>query len=168
MRPQLFQRPSGRWWTALAVALAVLVVARTNTVDAPADAMTIGPGGPESSSRPAAARAPVSGFTLPGAPDAGDSTRYLWTLESEIRALESELAVERARAELLQESYGALEEKFLLLTAALPLLVTDSERNGRPNGRPNAGSNEDPNDPTNPSVSTGPSRSGLHFERNPR
>ena len=134
--------------------------------------MAIGPGGPESSSRPAAPRAPVAGFTLPGAPDAGDSTRYLWTLESEIRALESELAVERARAELLQESYGALEEKFLLLTAALPLLVADSERSGRPDEspdeNPDEGSDEGPTDPTNPSVSTGPSRSGLHFERNPR
>ena len=163
MTNSIIQRPSGGWWTALGVALAVLVVARTNTVDAPADAMTIGLGAPEPIPGSGGAGAPGVGFTLPSAPgasDAGESTRYLWTLESEIRALESELAVERSRARLLQESYGALEEKFLRLTAVLPLLVPDAERDRR--------SGEGQPQPTKPSVSTGPKWSGTQLERSPR
>ncbi len=163
MNRQLLKRPSRSWWTALAVALAVLVVARTNTVDAPADAMTVGFGAPESGPGADASAVRGAGFTLPSAPgatDTGDSTRYLWTLESEIRALESELAVERARARLLQDSYGALEEKFLRLTAALPLLVPEAERDGRLGERQHQ--------PTNPSVSTGPKRSGTQLERSHR
>ncbi len=58
--------------------------------------------------------------------------------------------------ELLDE----LEEKFLRLTAALPLLVPEAERDGR------LGERQD--QPTNPSVSTGPKRSGTQLERSHR
>lgn len=123
---------SSRWWAALAIALAIFTVARTNTVDAPADAMTFEGGAPDQSRGIDGIASPSLELSLPSAPGASvesqlDTTRYLWTLESEIRALETELAVERARAQILQESYSALEDKFLHLTAALPLLSTVAE-----------------------------------------
>ena len=88
MTLQPSRMPSRRWWAAVAVALSVLIVARTNTVDAPADAMVVDLADPGASVEAGHAAA---GFTLPspGAPSDGDSSRYLWTLESEIRALDS-------------------------------------------------------------------------------
>ena len=174
MKNRSSRMPSRRWWAALAVALSALIVARTNTVDAPADAMVTDLAGSDAPSSVEAKRG-GAGFTLPspGGPSDGDSSRYLWTLESEIRALESELAVERARAELLQESYSALESKFMRLTAALPLmdgpavsseaqpLSTDAElRAGAPR--------QLQVQPTPPSVLDGSQRSGLQRERKPR
>ncbi|MGD2016700.1 MAG: hypothetical protein PVJ89_01175 [Planctomycetota bacterium] len=117
---------SSRWWAALAIGLAILTVARTNTVDAPADAMTLDAAAPDRSAGIAGIAAPSLELARSGQPGAEvqlDHVRYLWTLESEVRALESELAVERARAQLLQESYRALQDKFMRLSAALPLLT---------------------------------------------
>jgi len=162
MTLQPSRMPSRRWWAAVAVALSVLIVARTNTVDAPADAMVVDLADPGASVEAGHAAA---GFTLPspGTPSDGDSSRYLWTLESEIRALESELAVERARAELLQQSYSDLEAKFMRLTAALPLVVSPG------NTEPGAAAPRQPHVQTSPpSVLDGPQRSGLQRERNPR
>jgi hypothetical protein len=183
MKDRSSRMPSRRWWAALAVALSALIVARTNTVDAPADAMMADLAGSDAPSSVEAERggagftlpSPGAGFTLPspgGASD-GDSSRYLWTLESEIRALESELAVERARAELLQESYSALESKFMRLTAALPLMDGPA---AAPEAQPlstdaelRAGAPRQPQvQPTPPSVLDGSQRSGLQRERKPR
>lgn len=166
--------PSRRWWAALAVALSVLIVARTNTVDAPADAMTVDLA--DTGARRGVEEGQAgSGFTLPspGAPADGDSSRYLWTLESEIRALESELAVERARAELLQQSYSALEAKFMRLTAALPRVAAPAgvweARQPSTDDELRAAAPQQPHvQPTPPPVLDGPLRSDLQRERKPR
>jgi len=174
MTNQPSRMPSRRWWAALAVALSILVVARTNTVDAPADAMMVDLA--DAGERPnIKTDQRGAGFTLPspGAPSDGDSSRYLWTLESEIRALESELAVERARAELLQQSYSALEAKFMRLTAALPLIAAPARgpmvQQSLTGNEPGADASHRPHiQPTQPSVLDGSQRSGLQRERNPR
>lgn len=174
MKDRSSRLPSRPWWAALAVALSALIVARTNTVDAPADAMMIDVAGSGARSSVEAERG-GAGFTLPspGDPSDGDSSRYLWTLESEIYALESELAVERARAELLQESYSALEAKFMRLTAALSLIEgpAAAPEAQRPStvAEPRAGAPRPSQvQPTPPSVLDGSQRSGLQHERKPR
>ena len=145
---------SSRWWAALAIALAIFTVARTNTVDAPADAMTFDAGLPERSEGIAGIAAPSLDRALSEGGAAGielDQVRYLWTLESEVRALEAELAVARERARLLQESYSALERKFMHLTSSLPLA-----------GIPADGTTNTPNAPAGANVAGDP------LGRNPR
>ena len=176
---RLSQLADSRWWAVLAVLLAIVTVARTNTVDAPADAMAPEERAAASSGAQGGAVKSTVQLSLPSASggsleEADGSARYLWTLESEIRALESELAVERARAQLLQGSYSALEGKFLRLTAALPLLVSSSASQAASGPSPPASEQRKSGPATvtlqqiSPAVPASPQGAGLQLERNPR
>lgn len=110
---------SSRWWAALAIVMAFILVARTGTVGAPAEARVD-------------ERAMVREFSPQEARryqqlivSAGTAERAQLSLERHVRYLESELTIlrqelelERERAEILASGYESLEDKFESVTTS--------------------------------------------------
>ena len=101
---------SGRWWVALAVVMSFILVARTGTVGAPAEAHPSG--GVDGTGR-IATSGPEFLTPTPGAnPVFLALERHVRYLEGEIVALQDALTLERVRAEILESSYRDLETQF--------------------------------------------------------
>lgn len=111
---------SSRWWAALAIAMAFILVARTGTVGAPAAEERV-------DDRPMTRRFAQRDL------DRGalvTYTRAKRTLENHVRDLEdqlvtlqTELELERERAEILASGYQDLEAKFDRVTSSVRGLV---------------------------------------------
>ncbi len=141
---------SARWWVALAVALSFILVARTGTVGAPAEAhhaervSSLG-------DRRAAYRAgqlPAGGEEL--SISAALRARALLSLEGNVRQLEGQvrqrdaeiialqdaLMLERTRAQVLEASYEDLEGQFDDISQSVRGFVEASARRGTNNNQP--------------------------------
>lgn len=92
---------SGRWWAALAVALAFILVARTGTVGAPAEART------EAASSPASARFAAADGLRPVSPAAAAEAR-IRMLERELSEANVRIELEKSRCALLRENHDRL------------------------------------------------------------
>ncbi|MEM6674499.1 MAG: hypothetical protein AAF726_16755 [Planctomycetota bacterium] len=109
-----------RWWAALVIVLAFILVARTGTVDAPTHAKGIEHG--------PAAMPSASAYALDSSgADRAILQQHVRRLEGELAVLRLELDAERERAALLASGYEALESRFDRVTDAVQSMSAPRE-----------------------------------------
>ena len=134
---------SGRWWVALAVTMSFVLVARTGTVGAPAEAHHA-----DGVNSLGDRRAAYGGSMF--ATDGEELSipvavrerallsleRHVRSLEGEILALQDALVLERSRAQILEASYENLEGQFDEVTLSVRGLTEASARLGAQDNQP--------------------------------
>ena len=117
---------SSRWWAALAVVMAFILVARTGTVGAPAAAARIDDDRPMT--RRFAQRDLDRSATVTYERARRSLESHVRDLEDQLTTLQSELDYERRRAEILASGYESLEAKFDSVTSSVRGLVEADAR----------------------------------------